>query len=308
MTANTGAVISRRGLIAGGLAGAGAAALAGCGPDPPDGVLATDVLAVRVRQVPVDDPASELWDRAPEKVVELDGQIIALPNRPKPAVPSIRVKILYDAMTIGFRIEWDDAESDDLTVEVDRFRDACAVLLAPGAGDAALRFMGSQQQPATLLHWKADWQRDVDQGVQGEAEVYPNRSIDTYPPLTGTKPGDVTAVDYQKAGATEWLPGLHVGNPLSAATRAVSIEKLVAHGFGTAATAELQDCRGRGTRTDQGWQVVIAKPMASSQEGEVALSVGGTATCAFAIWSGSESDAGSKKSPSVNVYRLVLEP
>jgi hypothetical protein len=168
--------------------------------------------------------------------------------------------------------------------------------------------MGSQQQPATLLHWKADWQRDVDKGVQGEAEVYPNRSIDTYPPLTGSKPSEVTAVDYQKAGATAWLPGLHVGNPLSAATRTVPVEKLVAYGFGTATHAESQDCRGRGARTGEGWRVVIAKPLASSGTGEVALSPGSAATCAFAIWSGSDHDAGSKKSPSATVYRLVLEP
>ena len=36
---------------------------------------------------------------------------------------------------------------------------------------------------ATLLHWKADWQRDIDQGRSDLDDAYPNRSVDVYPPL-----------------------------------------------------------------------------------------------------------------------------
>jgi hypothetical protein len=304
----TESTVSRRALLGGGLAGAATVALAACGADPPDAVAAGDLLAVRVDRVP-DAPEDGAWAWSPDKVVIMGPQQIALPNRATPAVPEITVRALHDGERIGFRLAWADAGTEDLTVRVDDFRDACAVLLAPGEGDEALRTMGSQTQPAVLLHWKADWERDLRDGVQGMAEVFPNRSVDTYPPLgRTTDPAKVTAADYEEAGATEWLPGLHVANPISSPRRATAVEKLVAFGFGTATTAGVQDANGRGERDGAGWRVVITKPLAATADGEQQLAAGGSATCAFAIWSGADDDAGGRKTPSATVYRLVLAP
>ena len=300
--------MSRRQLIAGGVAGAGTVAVAGCAPDPFDGVQADEIYAARIDTVPVDDPDAANWGRTPEKTVVMGPQNIALPQRLEPAVPSIKVRAVHDGRMVAFRIEWDDAEADDLTVRVDDFRDACAVLLAGGSGDIALRTMGTATTPATLLHWKADWQRDLDQGVQGVAAVYPNVSVDVYPPLWDSQPGEVDVATYERAGATEWLPGVHVGNPTSAPTRSSAVEKIVAYGFSTSTTAGHQDARGRGVRHGAGWRVVIAKPLTPTEESEHRLVAGGsTATCAFAVWSGAAGDAGSRKTPSAGVYRLVLE-
>ena len=38
-------------------------------------------------------------------------------------------------------------------------------------------------------------ERDVQLGVQGESDVYPNRSVDTYPPLVVDNPTKLTAMD-----------------------------------------------------------------------------------------------------------------
>jgi hypothetical protein len=306
MTTTEAPALSRRALLRGGVLGAATVAVAAaCGADPPDAVPASDVLAVRVDRVPV-EPGDEDWERAAEKVVPLGPQDIALPNRSTPAVADVKVRALHDGRLVAFRLEWADAGIEDLTVPVDGFRDACAVLLAPGAGDPTLRTMGSTDQPAVLLHWKADWQRDVAQGVQGIADVYPNRSVDVYPPLIDVAPADVSPQHYVDGGASQWLPGVGVGNPLSATARTSPVEKLVAHGFGTTTTASHQDASGRGERYRDGWRVVITKPLAASDEGELALSAGGQATCAFAIWSGGDGDAGSRKSPSATVYKLAL--
>lgn len=301
------ALVSRRRLIAGGLAGAGTIALASCAPDPLDSVAAADLHVARVEELPVDDPDDDAWGWAPEKQVAMGAQDIALPQRLTPAVSSVKVRALHDGTTIAFRLDWSDAEPNDLTVRVDDFRDACAVMIAPGAGDEALRTMGTSTQPATLLHWKADWQRDVEQGVQDIAAVYPNRSVDVYPPLYESVPGEVTVADYEAAGATAWLPGIHAGNPISSHARTTCVEKVLAHGFGTSATTATQDATGVGARHGDGWRVVIAKPLAPTEDGEHRLAPGGTATCAFAIWSGHDRDAGSRKTPSAGVYRLVLE-
>ena len=62
-----------------------------------------------------------------------------------------------------------------------------------------------------------------------------------------------------------------------------------------------------GRRTEAGWQVVLAKPLAGTEQGEPTLEPGTTATCAFAVWSGSTGDAGSRKTPSATAFALTLE-
>ena len=287
---------------------AGTAALAGCAPDYSDAVAAGDIHAVRVDRVPVDDPDAEGWRRTPPKTVELAPQAIALPFKPRPSVESIEVRAIHDGDRIGFRIDWHDPDVHDLTVRVNDFRDACAVLLAPGSGDETLRTMGTPEAAATLLHWKADWQRDLDDGRSGLDAVYPNRSVDVYPPLIHTAPRDVSIDAYEAAGATEWLPGMHVQNPLSAPTRTTAVEKIVANGFSTSTTTPTQNASGRGIRHDDGWRVTLTKPLVADDDGEIAIPAGAAATCAFAIWSGADGDGGSRKSPSATVYRLVLDP
>jgi len=301
-------VLSRRRLLAGGLAGAGTLALSACmnDPDPPDSLPGGEIFVARVKQVPVDNPRSSEWTRSPGMSVTLGPQNIALPNRANPVVPEIAVRAVHDGRLIGFLLAWGDVDESDTTVRVQDFRDACAVLIGNGDGDQAIRAMGTKDSPVVLLHWKADWQRDMDDGVQGEAQVYPNRSIDVYPPLQLDVPRDVTADDYRKANATQWLPGLHVGNPLAADTRTTCVEKLVAAGFGTATHAENQDALGRGERAGRGWRVVLAAPLAGAV-GEPVLQPGRAYTCAFALWSGGTRDAGGRKSPSEQTHRLHLE-
>jgi hypothetical protein len=297
--------ISRRNVIKGAAAGAGTIALAGCAADSYDG---PGVSVGRVHKVPTDDPDDHAWQAASEQTIELGPQDIAFPQQLTPAVTALRVRAIHDGERIGFRLEWDDPDVNDLTVRVDDYRDACAVLLLPHSADPALRFMGSAATPATLLHWKADWQRDVDHGRQGLEAVFPNRSIDTYPIVHDVTPDDVDIAAYQDAAATEWLPGVHVGNPISLAERTSPIEKAIAYGFSTTTTAITQDATGRGIRTATGWRVILTKPLAAVDEGETMILPGTPATCAFAVWSGGVHDAGSRKCPAKTVHALDVSP
>lgn len=294
--------ISRRTVLKGAAVGAGTMAMAGCGPDAYDG---PGVYAARVRRVP-DDPDDVGWRSASEQTIELGPQDMVLPQKLAAAVTTMRVRALHDGQRIGFRLEWDDPDVNDLTIRVDDFRDACAVLLLPAGADVALRPMGSATTPATLLHWKADWQRDIDHGRQGLDAVYPNRSIDVYPIVWNVAPGDVDVESYVDAGATEWLPGVHVGNPISATQRTTPVEKAIAYGFSTTTTAPTQDALGRGIRTSSGWRVIITKPLTAADDGEAAIRTGSVATCAFAVWSGNAHDAGSRKSPAKALHALTL--
>jgi hypothetical protein len=297
--------ISRRNVLKGAAAGAGTIALAGCGADSYDG---PGLSVARVQKVPTDDPDHHAWRAASETTIDLGPQDVALPQQLTPAVAVLRVRSIHDGERIGFRLEWDDTEVNDLTVRVDDYRDACAVLLVSGSADPALRFMGSATTPATLLHWKADWQRDVDHGRQGLEAVFPNRSIDTYPIVHDVPPDDVDIADYQDAAATEWLPGVHVGNPISAAERISPVEKAIAYGFSTTTTASTQDVSGRGIRTTTGWRVIVTKPLAAADDGETAIIPGTPTACAFAVWSGTAHDAGSRKCPATTVHVLHVAP
>lgn len=297
--------LTRRNVLKGAVLGAGSAALAGCAPDSDD---RDDVYVTRVASVPLDDPDHHAWRFATEKVILLGPQDMVLPQQLAPSISNVRVRAIHDGRRIGFHLEWDDPDVSDLTVRVDDYRDACAVLLAPGVRVEALRTMGSATIPATLLHWKADWQRDIDQGRQGLEAVFPNRSIDTYPIVYDVPPDDVDATSYEAAGATEWLPGLHVKNPMSASERSTPVEKAIAYGFSTTSTAATQDSTGRGVRTATGWRVTLTKPLTATDEGEMAIPIGAISTCAFAVWSGSKRDAGSRKCPATTVHALNVGP
>jgi hypothetical protein len=300
----TNRTFTRRRLLEGTAAGVGTAALASCAPDH---FVSGDVNVVRVHTLPLEDPDDRRWLQSPVLDVELGPQDMALPLNLQPAVTSLRVRALHDHERIAFLLEWDDADIDDLTVRVDDFRDACAVLLASGPPSLDLRPMGTAASPATLLHWKADWQRDVDEGRQGLDAVYPNRSVDVYPPLWDAATADVEPGTYADAQATMWLPGIHVDNPISLAGRATPVEKAIAYGFGTTATAATQNAAGRGFRTDAGWRVIISRPLGAVDDGEVSLTPGANGTCAFAVWSGGADEVGSRKAPSRTVYSIVLE-
>jgi hypothetical protein len=296
--------LSRRNLLKGAAAGTGALALASCAPDYFDG---PGVRAVRVERVPVDDPDAVEWINARPSRIPMGPQDLVLPMKLTTSVTELRVSTLHDGETIAFRLEWDDPNVNDLTVRVDDFRDACAVMLVPGAPDDGLRPMGSATTAATLLHWKADWQRDIDHGRQGLDAVFPNRSVDVYPIVHQVPAADVDISSYEDAGATVWLPGVDVGNPMSAATRTTPVEKAIANGFSTTTTAATQDALGYGERTDRGWCVIVTKPMTAADDGEIAVPAGSTCSCAFAVWSGSDNDAGSRKQPSTTVHELRLD-
>jgi hypothetical protein len=299
---------SRRAFLAGGLAGgavAGLAAVAGCSTDAAR--TAREVTAPPTRDVPL-DPLAPVWTFAPATLVALDGQTTAPPVRPRPSLPWVEVRAAHDDERVGFRISWEAPRPSSLAIRTDQFRDACAVLLAPDADNVALRFMGTADTQVTILHWKADWQRDVDRGRQGLRAAYPNATADYYPPLPAGSGAAVTVADYRRAGATEWLPGLHVGNPLSAEVRASPVEKLHARGFGTAATAPTQDADGWGRWLNGHWYVVLTAPRRPAAAGELELRTGRAYGMAVAVWMGASGDRGGRKSPSRELLRLVLSP
>ena len=131
--------ITRRQLLTGGITGTAALVVASCGPDANDAIPKGEIFVARVKSVPLLDPSTSTWENGPKAIVDIGLQDIVLPTKKIPSVTQLAVRAVHDGTSIGIRLEWDDAETNDLTVRVDDFRDACAVLLAAGIGEASVR-------------------------------------------------------------------------------------------------------------------------------------------------------------------------
>jgi hypothetical protein len=289
--------ITRRSALAGLTAAAAAAVL---GParhllaQPAPAQAEPDVVARRVSMVPAVDPGSAVWERAAPVEVALMGQAVSVPTRMEPSVPSLRVSALHDGRLVAFRLEWKDARRDSLAVGTTQFRDSCGVMLGRHGAPPDVWFMGRADAWVTMLHWRADWQLDMDAGFQDVEAAFPNVAFDFYPPLVGVERPRLPH-DYPP-GTRIWLPGWHVGNPLSQPRKHTPVEKLWARGPGTISPLPTQDAVGRGIWRDGTWRVVLARGLAATDRREVHMVPGRRYGLAFAIWSGAERDVGARKS------------
>ena len=255
--------------------------------------------------VPADDPDSRLWHRAPSQRVALGGQNVIVPLKAEASLSDVKVRSIHDGKTIGFLLEWKDDARDEHTIKTDSFRDACGVLLGPSGASPALWMMGTPDAPVTILHWKADWQKDIDAGFQDLEVAFPNVAFDFYPPLVGVTNPKVPD-DYPEE-TRNWLPGWHVGNPISQPVKTTPVEKLLGIGPGTLEHLPTQDAAGRGVWQNGRWKVVIASPMAVKDAGVTAIEPGQAYSTAFTVWSGADSDRGARKSLT-KLGQVTLEP
>jgi hypothetical protein len=243
--------------------------------------------------LPVADPDAAEWGKASPVEVPLTPQAAVAPALLKASVETIRVQSLNDGKWIAFRLEWADTTKDDLVLSPDKFRDAAAIQLpvnqtVPGV------CMGVRGQPVNLWHWKADWQRDIDDGFQDLMAAYPNFFKDYYPFAVGKPPFKVPE-DFSGSEARRYLVGWSAGNPLSDPYRVTPVEELVAHGFGTATHLDEQGVLGRGVWKDGKWSVVFARPLATSSGTQAQLTAGGKGIMAVAAWNGANQEVGARK-------------
>ncbi len=155
--------------------------------------------------------------------------------------------------------------------------------------------MGTADAPVSIMQWRADWQRDVDEGFQDLEVAFPNATFDFYPPLAkAARP--IKVPDSYPPEARMWLPGWNVGNPLSQPEKQSPVHKLRGVGPGTLEAMLTQDAAGRGVWEDGRWKVVLARTMTGTAEDEIKIEAGKEYSLAFTVWSGAIGDRGSRKS------------
>ncbi len=262
------------------------------------------VSVLRPGALPVDDPFSPVWGEAPATDIPLGPQAMAIPNLLKLTVPTVRVRSLNNGDQIAFLLEWADETKDDLTVADQQFRDAAAIQFPVGQ-ELPNICMGAAGQVVNIWHWKADWQRDIDQGFQELVQHYPTFFKDFYPGgVTGTPPYTYPA-DFDRPEARQFQVGWAVGNPFSVPYRSSPVEDLKAIGFGSLTHKDRQEVAGRGVWRDGRWRVVFARRLAAP-DAESADLRRDQVPVAFAVWNGSNQEVGARKQLS-GFYTLRIE-
>jgi len=252
-------------------------------PTAPEPILK----AVRSGQPgPVLNPDAPAWKAAREITVPMQPQTVTTPMNPAAAIDQVRVRALHDGQWLSLRIEWKDATRSDV-LGTDSFGDQVAVEfpLDSRAGELPSPMMGNHGGRVNILQWRAALQKDLDDKAGPSVHaLYPNAVIDQYP-------DQILAA----ADARPYQGALAVGNPVSRAQASPVLDQ-VAEGWGTLTVKSEQHARGRGAWKDGTWKVVIAVPMAGSDQSSPHLAPGAKTWLAFAAWDGGQREVGARKS------------
>lgn len=242
------------------------------------------------------------WKAAPAIEVPLIPQVIAQPWNLDPAVKQLKIKAVHNGNWIAFLLTWKDSEKNSL-MYTDTFRDA-AGLMVP-VGKAAAITMGAPKERVLILHWKADWQEDIDKTFQDVAQLYPNAWTDWYPFVVGEPPYEITA--WTNPEAQRYMTGWVVGNPGSQPYKRIAVEEQIAEGLGTVTTSPRQSAAAKGVYARGEWNVVIARPFVTGDPNDPQWGPGKKTTMAFAVWDGGNGEIGSRKGYS-NWVPVILSP
>lgn len=259
-------------------------------------VTTPEVVALRTATLP-ERPDDAAWNNVPEHIAPLLLQDLVEPRLMTASTPEVRVRALTNGAEIAFRIEWIDAEVNDLP-GAGRFPDGCAVQLPQTTEVTAPDpQMGMTGRGVHITYWRADWQASVNGRGDSIKDLYPNATVDHYPfDAPSLEAGSAAHTDM----ARRYSPAEAVGNRRGGA-RTTAVEDLVAEGPGTITPAASTTSRGQGQRTAQGWSVVITRPVPEGLSPTVRTLV------AFAVWQGSAAEAGARKMRSAWVGLAMRE-
>lgn len=232
------------------------------------------------------DPDGPFWKAIPGKVFPMVSQVVTDPKLLKPSISSLMVKLVNNGSDISFFFEWRD-ETRDVLIRPDDFRDGVAVMFpVKDASIPPLPYMGNPGGRINILHWKADWQEDMDQGYTDMKKLYPNLWVDYY---------------------RDYAVGSDVGNPMSNRERKSPVEELMAEGFGTLTSQIHQNSSGKGIWEDGIWRVVIIRPMVTKDTNDTQFSRGQEKRINFAVWNGSNREVGARKQWAGNWFKFKIE-
>ena len=148
--------------------------------------------------------------------------------------------------------------------------------------------------PVRILHWKALWQKDIDEHYQQVEDVHPNYRADFYWFADQPVPSSyATALDNPQA--RQFMPAMAAGNPMADPARERPVEEIVAEGFGTATTLPGTSSGAHGIWKDGRWTVVFDRSLRAGDPLAAAMNSGKADALAFAVWDGAAKNVGGRK-------------
>jgi mono/diheme cytochrome c family protein len=254
------------------------------------------IRARRVRGDISSDPSADIWNTVQPVYIA----VTPLWWRDQ-RIEGLDVKALHNGRALAFHLSWDDPSRDDSLVGQQAFSDGVAAQLSPDP-DPPFFGMGGDHGAVSIWHWKAAWQKDLA-GWQDIETAYPNAAVDWYPGQRDYRHGEPFEVRDAKTASQD--PSLMAGwgaeNPLSSPERTSAAEEAAAKGLGTLTSRPLpiQRVQATGEWREGRWRVVLQRPLASPEKGDLALRPGQTVSVAFAVWDGQAEDRDGQKSVSI---------
>lgn len=240
---------------------------------------------------PAGDPFDPVWDEAPMLEVPLQPQTITRPMLQEVTIKTVRIRAMRDGRQIAWRLDW-EAPTPAHNVDAGQFSDGVALQFPLQPNTPFM--MGGPGLPVRILHWKALWQRDIDQGYQEVEDLHPNYHADFYWFATGQFPFPV-AQSLSSPEARQFMPAMAAGNPVADPDRQTPVEELVAEGFGTATTVRSSPTAAHGAWREGKWTVVITRPLDPDDPLAAAIQSGSADAVALAVWDGSAANVGGRK-------------
>jgi len=246
-------------------------------------VSPSEVIAVPGQTITL-DPADAAWYALPYHPAKLILQDMVEPRLMEPSTAEVEVTAMTDGKEVAFRLEWIDESQDDVPGP-QAFIDSCAIQL-PANEEAIVPApqMGEEKKTVEIAYWRADWQAIVDGRADEITSIYPNASVDHYPFKAESLKKNPKA---QQEMERRYAPARSLGNNRSG-PRKQPVEDMIAEGPGTLTPAPGVS-KGKGVRTAKGWSVVIVRPLPEF------LSEKKSTNIAFAVWQGSNKEAGARK-------------
>jgi hypothetical protein len=253
---------------------------------------AAQIALTSIDTVPgVEDLFDPAWDAAPALEVQLLPQNIVRPILASATIQTVNVQALRDSGRIAWRVSWADPDPA-ANVDVSHFSDGVAIQF-PLQQDTPF-MMGSPDKPVRILHWKALWQKDRDEGFQDVQTLHPNFVNDFYWFASGAFPFPVRE-SFNDPNARQWLIALSAGNPMADQQRPSPVEEIVAQGMGSATHVQETPSRAHGAWHEGRWTVVIDRPLSQGDPLSAAIQSGASNAIAIAVWDGSSENVGGRK-------------
>lgn len=246
----------------------------------------------RVASVPSQpDPFDLVWHDTNSIIVPVEAQMITNPMLDYPTITEVRVRAVTDGNRIAWLLSW-ESDKPATATDTGRFSDGVAVQFP--LAEHASYMMGGPGSPVQMLHWRAQWQKDVDEGFQDVYALYPNFWSCGYWFADNDNVPQRVPASFSDPRSHQWFIARQAGNPMADFDRVDPVDELIAEGFGSLTHVSDGTSTGRGVWRDGRWHVALVRPILDDELSKQ-FRPGASSEFGVAVWDGEAGNVGGRK-------------